>query len=261
MEQVALYVKDYNQDADKAILLVHGWPLSQKMFEYQLPYLLEEGYRVVTFDIRGFGESDSAIEGYNYEQMAADIETVVHDHELLNFDLLGFSMGGALAAKYAANYSGVRKLILLDAAAPSYCVTENNPHGQTVESTNDLITLGYNDRPALNKYFGSIFFEQEHTPEFVNWVQRMSDSASPLGEMLSLVALRDEDIYNDLAKIKVPTAIIHGLQDKICKYGMAEIMHEQIQNSTLYPIDNAGHGAFYDQRDKVNAAIIEFLNG
>ena len=93
------------------------------------------------------------------------------------------------------NGYGVRKLCLLDSAVPSYSRTRNNPYGQTIESTNNLIKLGYDDRPALNENFGNMFFYKKPSIAFKNWFQDLSNSASGIGEMSSLIALRDEDVF------------------------------------------------------------------
>lgn len=155
---IAVY--ELNPEGRKTIILVHGWPLSHKMFEYQIPYLLNDGYRVISIDLRGFGDSDVTSNGYNYNQFATDLYCIIYELNLCNFDLLGFSMGGAIVTRYMQIYKGygVRKLCLLDAAVPSYCKSINNPYGQTIESTNRLIELGYNDRPALNEYFRKYIF-------------------------------------------------------------------------------------------------------
>ena len=249
------------KNCSKIIVLVHGWPLSHKMFEYQLPALLHAGSRVVSLDLRGFGNSDETAGGYCYDRFADDLFTVIRTLGLRRFVLLGFSMGGAIAVRYMARHRGygVTKLCLVDAAAPSYCKTPNNPYGNSVEDTNKLIQLGCQDRPALNEYFGSIFFAQEHSKPFLNWLQGVNNSASGLGEMQSLIALRDEDVYDDLRTIRVPTGIFHGKQDMICPFGMAEIMHAQIRGSRLFPFDKAGHGAFYDDLEQFNCTLVGFL--
>lgn len=170
-------------------------------------------------------------------------------------------MGGAVVTRYMKIYQGygVRKLCLLDAAVPSYSKSSFNPYGQTVEDTNKLIKLGTNDRPLLNKYFGSIFFYNEQSEPFRNWFQNLNDSASGLGEMNSLIALRDENLFDDLKYINVPTGIFHGKEDKICSFKMAEIMNKNIKKSILYAFEKAGHGAFYEVKDKINEILIQFL--
>lgn len=230
------------------------------MWDYTIPALIENDCHVVTYDLVGFGDSDSPAGGYNYDQTAADLFDVVRALQLDNFTLCGFSMGGAISARYMAKYAhGVEKLVLLDAAVPSYCKTRNNPHGQTVADTDKLIELGWKDRPALNETFGKIFFAQEHSEPFKAWVQGISDSASHTGEMLSLVALRDEDCFADLSHIYCPTLIIHGKDDKICPFGMAEIVRDRVEGARLVPVSNAGHGAFYEQKERVNRALVEFV--
>ncbi len=257
---IAVY--ELNPNGYKTIVLIHGWPLSHKMFEYQVPDLIKSGYRIISIDLRGFGNSDETSNGYNYSQFATDLYCVIYALNLSNFDLLGFSMGGAIAVKYMQLYNGygVRKLCLLDSAVPSYSKTLNNPYGQTIESTNNLINLGYNDRPALNENFGNIFFYKKPSIAFKNWFQNLSNTASGIGEMNSLIALRDEDIFGSLKYINVPTGIFHGKEDKICSFPMAEIMHNNICSSVLFPFENAGHGAFYDVKDELNQALIQFLN-
>jgi non-heme chloroperoxidase len=258
--KIAVY--ELNPNAEKTIVLVHGWPLSHKMFEYQIPILLKENYRIITIDLRGFGNSEVTDTGYSYNQFATDLYCVIYALNLWKFDLLGFSMGGAIVTRYMKLYQGygVRKLCLLDAAVPSYCKSYANPYGQTIEDTNKLIKLGLNDRPSLNQYFGSIFFYKEQSKPFQQWFQNLNNSASGLGEMNSLIALRDENVLDDLKYIQVPTGIFHGKEDKICPFGMAGIMKQNISNAKLYPFEKAGHGAFYEVKDDLNKALIQFLN-
>ncbi len=257
--KIAVY--DLNSEGIKTIILVHGWPLSHKMFEYQIPSLLHSGYRIISIDLRGFGNSDVTSFGYNYNQFATDLYCVIYSLNLTNFDLLGFSMGGAIVTRYMQLYRGygVRKLCLCDAAVPSYCKSINNPYGQSIESTNKLINLGYNDRPALNEYFGSIFFYKQHSNPFKNWMQNLNNSASGLGEMSSLIALKNENVFNDLKHIHVQTGIFHGKEDKICPFEMAKIMNNSINNSIIFAFEKAGHGAFYDAKDRFNKKLVEFL--
>lgn len=257
---IAIY--DLNPTGNRTIVLIHGWPLSHKMFEYQIPFFLKHNFRIILLDLRGFGMSDKTASGYDYKQFATDLYYTIRSLDLYHFSLLGFSMGGAIVTKYMSLFQGygVSSLCLLDAAIPSYTKTINNPYGQSIESTNKLIDLGYKDRPALNQYFGSIFFFKKQSNAFMNWFQNLNDSASGVGEMQSLISLRDENLWNDLKTISVPTGIFHGREDKICSFEMAKLVHSQISSSTLYPFDNAGHGAFYEVKDLVNNKILEFLN-
>lgn len=256
-----------NKDADKAIILVHGWPLNHTMWEYQLPALLNDGYCVVTYDIRGFGDSDVSGDRYDYDTFADDLHSVAshlveHVRKFDKFDLIGFSMGGAICARYMNKHNGhwVNKLCFVDAAIPSYCQTDNNPYGQEVIKTNYLLSIGIDDRPELNEMFGDMFFSSDISAAYADYIFDMSNKASGIGEIKSFVALRDEDCYNDLKTIKTETAIFHGLDDVICKYEMAEIVHDLIDNSKLYSYDNAGHGMFFESKYDFNRDLIDFLN-
>lgn len=263
-DNAKIAVSDLNAPGlDKTVILVHGWPLSHKMFEYQVPALLSAGYRVVMPDLRGFGSSSETVCGYSYDQMSTDLYSVIKNLSLDNFTLLGFSMGGAIVTRYMRRYEGygVEKLCLCDAAVPSYCKTTHNPYGNSLEDTDNLIRLGYRDRPSLNKYFGSIFYYQKHSEPYMDWLQSMSNSSSGIGEMQSLISLRNEDLFDDLRYINVPTGIFHGKEDKICPFEMAEITASNIRNCKLFPFENAGHGAYYDDLDRFNVTLVCFLNG
>lgn len=262
-DKTKIAVYDLNSKACKTVFMLHGWPLNHKMFEYQIHQLIELNYRVITIDLRGFGNSDETAYGYHYNQLATDVYMVISSLKLQNITLVGFSMGGAIAVRYMCKFKGhgVSKLALWDAAAPSYTRTENNPYGVTIENANHLIALGYKDRPALNAYFGSIFFAKEHSKPLTNWFQRMSDSASPVSQMNTLKSLRDEDVFKDLRAIKVPTGIFHGKLDKVCAYEMSDIQLEQIKHAKRYTFAHSGHGAFYDELEAFNRCFCDFLQG
>lgn len=260
-DRAKIAVYDLQPQGRKTIVLVHGWPLSHRMFEYQIPALLENDYRIISLDLRGFGESEETSQGYDYSQLATDLYSVIYQLQLNHFTLVGFSMGGAIVTKYMGLYRGygVQKLCLWDAALPSYGKSRNNPYGQTREDTQKLIELGYRDRPALNQYFGSIFFAKKPSEPFENWLQNISNNASGVGEMETLKSLRDEDVFTDMTSIYVPTGIFHGRQDKICPFEMAKIMQKNIPNAQLFPFDNAGHGAFYEAKETFTPTFIRFI--
>lgn len=157
---VKLYVEDINQDADKTIVFLHGWPGSHELFEYQYNYLAKKGYRCIGIDQRGFGKSDRPISGYDYNTLSDDVKTVVDTIELDNFTLLGHSTGGAIAIRYMNRHSGegVDKLILCAAAAPSLIKRPYFPYGLKKEDVYEIIKETYIDRPKMLKNFGETFF-------------------------------------------------------------------------------------------------------
>lgn len=256
---IAVY--DLNPTSKKVVFFVHGWPLSHKIFEYQTNVLVDLDYRVISIDIRGFGNSQITATGYDYSTLSTDLYYVIKSLNLTNITLVGFSMGGAIVTEYITKYNGyaVRKLSLWSAAVPSFTKTVNNPYGMEKEAVDKLITQAYTNRPQMNEDFGKMLFASNPTPALKNWFQDISNSASGIGTIKTAISLRDENLFNKLQNIKVPTGIFHGKLDKICSYNFAEIQHKLIRNSILFPFDNAGHAAFYDELEKFNKDFISFL--
>ena len=260
-ENVNIYIEDSNPTSTKTILFIHGWPANHKMFEYQFDHLPAMGYRCIGIDTRGFGKSSRPWEGYSYDRLADDIRMIIDTLRLENITLAGHSMGGAIAIRYMARYDGhkVAKLALFGAAAPVFTKRPDFPYGETVEEVNSLIEGTYADRPNMLRGFGDNFFARFLTDSFMDWFQGLGLEASGNATAKCLVSLRDEDLRRDLPLIRVPTAIFHGKQDKVCPFVLAELMHAGIQNSTLIPFEYSGHGLFYCEKEKFNQELAQFI--
>ena len=257
--KIAVY--DFNPQGKQTIFLIHGWPLSHLIFEYQINLLTDCGYRVVAVDLRGFGRSDTPVYGYSYAQMSADIFQVVQHLYLNHFILAGFSMGGAIALRYMNCYhgAGVCKLILLSAAAPCFAQHPSCPYGKPLQEVNDLINLAGIDRPQLCRNFSKQLFAQQHSDAVVDWFRDIALSASGIGTIKSAVALRDEDCREDLGCVHVPAYIIHGGKDVIVSSKLAELQHKGIPGSKLITLPDSGHGIMYDQLEKFNQIFMECI--
>lgn len=257
---VRLHVTD--QGEGKAVVLIHGWPLSDAMYEYQYNELVKNGFRVIGITLRGFGKSDKPYGQYNYDVYADDIKVVLDKLKIEQATLGGFSMGGAISIHYVAKYNASRisKLVLFGAAAPVWTKRSDYPYGFASETVNELIQLSLTNRPQLLENFGKIFAATETAlpSGLANWLGAINLEASPYATAQSLVALRDTDLRPELSKIKIPTAIFHGVKDKICEFALAEQMHEGIQNSYIVRFENSGHGLFLEEREKFNAELIKF---
>jgi non-heme chloroperoxidase len=249
---VRIYVEDVNPGSSKTILFIHGWPLNHKQFEYQFDVLPSMGYRCIGIDWRGFGNSDKPVRGYNYDRLADDIRAVVDVLQLENFTLAGHSTGGAIAIRYIARYNGygVCKLVLIDAAAPT---------GFTTETANKLMTETSNDRPKMMQGVTDIFFFQYITGPFSEWFFQLGLQAAGWSTAAIIVSLRDEKMYPDLHKIVVPTLIIHGIHDKVIPFAQAQELNKKIRYSQLVPFQYSGHGPFWEERDKFNQLLIQFI--
>lgn len=256
---VKLFVEDVGHGYP--IVMIHGWPLNSKMFEYQMNILPGYGVRIIAPNLRGFGKSDRPFEGYNYDQMADDIKVIVETLCLEQFTLLGFSMGGAIAIRYMSRYMGykVKKLILTGAAAPSFTARPGYPFGMSVENVNSLIAKLYEDRPKALAEFGENFFSSPISGEFKSWFNNLGLESSGHGTIHAAMSLRDEDLRSDLTRIVVETAIFHGKNDHICPFDFALEMNKHIPYSKLIPFENSGHGLFYEEWKKFNQEILKFL--
>jgi non-heme chloroperoxidase len=258
---VRIYVEDINPQAKKTILFVHGWPANHKLFEYQFNQLPGLGYRCIGIDIRGFGKSDKPYTGYSYDRLADDIYTIINTLKLENITLVGHSVGGAIAIRYMArhNSQGVSKLALLGAAAPSFTKRPDFPYGLTKEEVNKFIQDTLKDRPQMLEGFGNLFFFQYTTGPFSDWFFNLGLEAAGYSTAAVLVSLRDESLFTDLGKIHVPTLILHGVHDQVCPYPLALAMNHGIQGSKLVPMEKSGHGLFWEEHEKVNEELDQFI--
>ena len=140
---VRLHISDAG--AGRPVVLIHGWPLSDEMFEYQYNALIEKGFRAIGITLRGFGKSDKPYGEYNYDIHALDIKRILSKLEITDAVLVGFSMGGAIAIRFASSDSGshVSKLVLVGAAAPSWTQRKDFPYNLPKSAVDDLIKLNY----------------------------------------------------------------------------------------------------------------------
>jgi len=258
---VKVYVEDTNQEGNKTIVFLHGWPGSHKLFEYQFDLLPKMGYRCIGIDQRGFGDSDKPWRGYDYDRLADDVRCVIESLKLKDFTLAGHSTGGAIAIRYMARHKGygVSKLALFAAAAPSLVKLPNFPYGVNKEVVLEIIEGTYNDRPKMLSDFGDIFFFQHITEPFSDWFLQLGLQAAGWSTAAIANAWINEKLFYDLGTINVPTLIIHGIHDKVVPFQLGEVQNREIKNSYLIPFEFSGHGSFYDQRDKFNKELMNFI--
>jgi pimeloyl-ACP methyl ester carboxylesterase len=259
---VKLHVTDLGEG--EPVVLIHGWPLSDAMYEYQYAALVEKGYRVIGITLRGFGLSDKPGGEYNYDVFADDIKIVLEQLKVKNATIGGFSMGGATVIHYVAKYNGahVSKLALFGAAAPLWTKRDDFTYGLwTKADVNGLIELNNTNRPQLFETFGKIFPANETSVSAGHgaWLGNIQLQASPYAMAEALKTLRDADLRDDLKKIKIPTLILHGRLDKICSFDLAEQMHALVPQSKLVAFEKSGHALFIEEREKFNSELINFI--
>jgi Predicted hydrolases or acyltransferases (alpha/beta hydrolase superfamily) len=257
---VRLHITDAGEG--RPIILIHGWPLSDEMYEYQYNDLINAGFRTIGITLRGFGKSDKPYGSYNYDVHVSDIKKVLDKLEINNAVLGGFSMGGSIAVRYAARDNGTRisKLALFGAAAPIWTQRDDFQFNLPKSAVDDLIALNNKDRPKLLSNFAKIFSATETSLNkgIGAWLTGINLSASSYATAQCLIALRDTDLRADLAKITIPTLILHGKKDKICSFDLAEQMKASLLNSHLVVFENSGHSLFLEETQKFNSELIKF---
>ncbi len=257
---VHLHVTDAGEG--RPIVLIPGWPLSDEMYEYQYNDLINKNFRAIGITLRGFGKSDKPYEAYNYDVHAADIKVVLKKLDVKDAVLVGFSMGGAIAIRYVSQYKSARvsKLVLAGAAAPIWTQREDFPYNLPKTAVDDLIKQNFADRPKLLSDFAKIFSATETSLNegIGTWLNGIGLSASSYATAQCLVALRDTDLRPDLAKITIPTLLLHGKNDKICSFDLAEQMKAAITGSQLVAFQKSGHSLFLEETHKFNTELIKF---
>jgi pimeloyl-ACP methyl ester carboxylesterase len=232
------------------------------MYEYQYNDLINAGFRAIGITLRGFGKSDKPYGAYNYDTHASDIKEVLSELGIKDAVMVGFSMGGSIAIRYLSYYNGahVSKLVLCGAAAPIWTQRKDFPYNLPQSAVDELIELNNSDRPKLLSNFAKIFSATETSLNegIGRWLNGIGLSASSYATAQCLLALRDTDLRPDMKKIKIPTLILHGKNDKICSFDLAEQMKLGIQNSQLVAFENSGHSMFLEETLKFNKELIKF---
>ncbi|WP_258171138.1 alpha/beta fold hydrolase [Paenibacillus sp. R14(2021)] len=249
-KNVRLYVEDVGKG--KPVVFLHGWPFNHEMFEYQQNTLPAKGIRFIGIDLRGFGKSDHTYNGNNMQTYAEDVRAVIEKLNLKDATLLGFSMGSTVATQYMTKYQDnrVSKLILTAAPTPKW--------GLPKEAIDGLVVGLIQDRPKALAVGADTFVTKPST-EYLTWLSQLGLEADPHASIESIKSVAATDLTGKLNKIKVPTLILHGVQDKTVPFAVAEELHKEIKNSKLVPFENSGHGLFYDEKDKYNEQIINFV--
>ena len=258
-----------NQGTGAPVVLIHGWPLSSRSWESQVPVLVEAGYRVITYDRRGFGQSSQPWEGYDYDTFAADLAALLDHLDVTGATLVGFSMGGGEVVRYLSTYGAQRvaKAVLASAVPPYLYKSEDNPDGGLDDATIAGFQAGIKaDRPAFLDGFTTQFFSAGKKLT-VSEPQRqyawsLALPASPKGTLDCVAAFGRTDFRADVAKVSVPTLVIHGDSDAIVPFEVSGARSAAaIPGAQLVVIKDGPHGINASHADEFNAALLAFLAG
>jgi non-heme chloroperoxidase len=262
---IDLYYED--QGSGTPVVLVHGWPLSGRSWEKQVPVLLEAGYRVITYDRRGFGESSRPASGYNYDVLAEDLQKLITGLDLRDVTLAGFSMGGGEVARYLGAYGSERvsKAAFISAIPPFLLKTPDNPGGVDSSVFEGIKKAIGQDRPAfLSKFFANFYNVDvlggtRVSDEVVRLSWNVAAGASPKGT-LDCVSAWLTDFRNDLSRIDVPTLVVHGDADRVLPFAATgKRTHDMVKGSRLVVIEGGPHGVNWTHAEQVNRHLLEFI--
>lgn len=262
---IDLYYEDHG--TGKPVVLVHGWPLSGRSWEKQVPALLAAGCRVITYDRRGFGDSSKPTSGYDYDTFTQDLHKLVTKLDLREFALVGFSMGGGEVARYLGTYGtkGVSKAVFISSIPPFLLKTSDNPDGVDGAVFEGIRKAIAADRPAFLSQFLSNFYNVDTlggkliSDQAVQLSWNIAAGASPKGT-LDCVSAWLTDFRNDLKRIDIPTLVIHGDADKILPISATgKRTPEFVKGSKLVVVEGGPHGVTWTHAEKVNQALLDFL--
>ncbi len=262
---IELYYEDLG--TGQPVVLIHGFPLSGHSWEKQTGDLLAAGYRVITYDRRGFGASSQPSVGYDYDTFTEDLQKLMTKLDLQNAVLIGFSMGTGEVVRYLGKHGSARvsKAVLMGPIPPFLLQTVDNPEGVEQKVFDDIMKAIVKDRPSYLTEFFKNFYNVDDlggkriTDEAVQMSWNVAVGASAIAT-LACVPTWLTDFRADLPKIDVPTLILHGDADRILPLeATAQRLPALIKNSRLVVIKDGPHAIGWTHPDKVNPALLEFL--
>jgi non-heme chloroperoxidase len=259
---IDLHYEDYG--TGKPVVLIHGWPLSARSWEAQVPALIEAGRRVVTYDRRGFGTSSQPWHGYDYDTFVADLDTLLRHLDLRDVTLVGFSMGGGEVVHYLGTHGEERieKAVLAAAVPPYLFKSDDNPDG----GLDDDAIAGFENGVRSDRLEGfTTGFFSAGDELTVSEAQRVyardiAAFASPKGTLDCVAAFGRTDFRGDLEKITVPVLVIHGDSDAIVPFEVSgKRSAESLKNSELVVLEGGPHAINASHVQQFNDALIAFL--
>ncbi|HYW49571.1 MAG TPA: alpha/beta hydrolase [Gemmatimonadaceae bacterium] len=260
---IQLYYEDHG--SGQPVVLIHGWPLSHRMWEGQVTALVDAGFRTIAYDRRGFGESERPSSGYDYDTFASDLNDLLTTLDLRDVILAGFSMGGGEVARYLGTYGSDRiaKAMFIGAVPPFLLKTADNPEGADQAVFDGMMAGVRKDRIAFLDGFFHPFFNYTGQKDFpvdaiahAKWV---AYAASPVATVECIRAFGTTDFRADLKKITIPTLVLHGTADQIVPFdGSGKRTAEMIPGSTLVTIEGGAHGLPVTHPDELTKAMVDF---
>jgi non-heme chloroperoxidase len=262
---IELYYED--QGSGPVVVLLSGWPLDSRSWESQTHALLESGHRVIAYDRRGFGRSSRPIHGYDFDTLAADLDTLLTELDLQDVTLIGFSLGTGELARYigAHGTDRLRACVFIESLAPSFVKSAENPGGVDRAAVDGVRQAILDDRPAwLTGLLGDFLNLDDYLGERVSkeTVQNLWNAgagASPWATWACVLTWLD-DYAEDIARIDIPTLILHGTADRILSIdGQGRRLHAALPDAKYVEIEGGPHVMCVTHAAEVNRELLSFL--
>lgn len=266
-QPVEIYYEDVG--SGNPIILIHGWPLTHAMWEYQMMPLVQNGYRVISYDRRGFGYSSKPADGYDYDTLADDLKGLIDGLGLDNVTLVGMSMGGGEVARYMSRHNGekVCRTVLVSSVTPLMLKSADNEKGVDKDVFVKMFEGLQKDRFEFLSSFGKKFYGTSTLSsgsvsyETMTWTQMLASMASPIATLKCVESFSMTDFRNDLPAIQVPTLIIHGKDDMVVPINASgERNAERIPQADYKVYDDGPHALNITHKDRFNADLLGFLS-
>jgi non-heme chloroperoxidase len=265
-QNINLHYEDHGRG--RPVVLIHGYPLDGTSWERQERDLLAAGYRVISYDRRGFGRSSQPTVGYDYDTFAADLAALIQHLDLHDLVLVGFSTGTGEVTRYLGTYGSarVRKAALLGAIPPFLLQTDDNPEGVDGQVFKDVKAAITADRYAYFKDFldnfyntdvlgGSRISEQAWQASF-----NVAAGSSPFASYACVDSWLT-DFRSNLPTIDVPVLVVHGTEDRILPIAAtAARLPALVKDCRLVTVEGGPHNIAWTHPEQVNTALLEFLS-
>lgn len=267
LRSIDLHVDDTGGDG-RPVVLIHGWPLTGESWAPQVEALTAAGHRVVTYDRRGFGRSDTSLVGYTYEALSDDLSAVIEELDLRDATLVGFSMGGGEVASYCARKGTdrLRSVVFAAAVTPYMLNTSDNPEGPVskTQAAQMAAALTTNSDAFYRDMMTGVFSANGRltiTEEQLREVLDMCSQASKNAALACMAAFANTDFREDLPKVTVPALVIHGDADATAPLqNCGARTHAVLRDSRLHVIAGGSHGIPVSNADEFNRVLLEFLD-
>jgi pimeloyl-ACP methyl ester carboxylesterase len=262
---IDLYFEDHG--VGKPVVLIHGFPLSGRSWEKQIPSLIDSGHRVITYDRRGFGRSSQTISGYDFDVFSEDLRKLIKHLDLRPPSLVGFSMGTGEVARYISRYGSqnVDRAVFIAGVPPYLMQSPENPSGLDSGVRARMEAAVTQDRLTFltaffeNMYNANVLLGSRLTEEELRYSWNIASMASPYAT-LKCIGTWWADFRACVAKIDIPSLIIHGDADRtIPLEGSSRLLQRAIRGSRLAVIEGAPHGLLATHAEKVNPLLVDFL--